>query len=148
MLWTVDPGDWRNRNMTRTIENLKRQMKFSDGGRGGVVLFHDTLPSTAHALDPFLVAMKSHGLLTTAFAGRPVVYDRSFWGTRAMSTFAWRELAPILYLAQFKRPLLHSMIRTDDQAELSPIALLRAQKTGTLRRYILCTLGVSSKQSF
>ena len=146
MLWTVDPGDWRNRNMNRTIENLKRQMKFSDGGRGGVVLFHDTLPSTAHALDPFLVALKAQGLLTTAFEGRPVVYDRNFWSTRPMSLFAWRELAPILHLAQFKRPLLLNLIRSDDQVEVSPVALLRAQKTGNLRRFILCNLGFSSKQ--
>lgn len=148
MLWTFDPGDWRNRNMARTIENLKRQMKFSEGGRGGVVLFHDTLPSTAHALEPFLVAMKSHGLLGTAFAGRPVVYDRSFWGTRSMSVFAWHELAPILYLEQLKRPVLQNLIGTDKQAELSPIALLRAQKTGSIRQYLLCTLGCSGKQSF
>jgi peptidoglycan/xylan/chitin deacetylase (PgdA/CDA1 family) len=148
MLWTVDPGDWRNRNMAKTMENLKRQMRLNQEGKGGVVLFHDTQRSTAHALDPFLTSLSQHGLVARNFGesgtrsgtGTPVmarVAGKSFWGATQLSSLPW-DAPFILDPDVFGRPLLSALLKKREPTKLTNIGLLRAEKTGNLMKVLLC----------
>lgn len=137
MLWSVDPGDWRNRNIQRTVANLKRQLAFDHGGRGGVVLLHDTLPSSAHALEPFLTALMAEGLLPTAY-GAPAQKSRNYWAMRDPSLTGWQEMSPAWRVENLRRALLASVIRNPGEESPSPMAMLRAKKSGNFRRFMLC----------
>ncbi len=139
MLWSVDPGDWRNRSMSRTIANLQRQLDFSHGGRGGVVLMHDTLPSSASALEPFLLALAHEGLLATQFAGHvPAAGTRRYWTTQEPRLARWQETAPRWKPETLGRAVLVALLKSQPAPKPNAIALLRAKKTGELYRTMLC----------
>jgi|GEM_PF-2868731 len=137
MLWTVDPGDWRNRNMYRTVENLKRQLWLNHGGRGGVVLLHDTLPSTAGALEPFLVALTQQGLLPTPF-GTNSHNNRQYWAMRPPVNIPWHDIIVEFDFDSMQKPLLASILKGKTTEDFSSVALLRAQKSGDLMKMLLC----------
>lgn len=137
MLWSVDPYDWRNRSVIRTCENVKRQLHLGSGGRGGVVLMHDTLPSTVAALEPLLVAFADNGLAPARY-GAPVG-GREYWAVKAPVTLEWVPEAPPLDLNRLNRPLMASLFKPPQDAfNWSPVALLKARKTGTLFESMLC----------
>lgn len=137
MLWSVDPGDWRNRNIQRTVTNLKRQLAFDHGGKGGVVLLHDTLPSSAHALEPFLQALMAEGLLPAAY-GSPAPKSRNFWAMRDPSLTGWQETIPAWRVENLRRVFLSSVVRSSSDESPSPMAMLRAKKAGNFLRFMLC----------
>ncbi|MFZ2955757.1 MAG: polysaccharide deacetylase family protein [Candidatus Ozemobacteraceae bacterium] len=137
MLWSVDPGDWRNRNITRTVENLKRQLAFNHGGRGGIVLLHDTLPSSAHALEPFLTALVQEGLLPTGF-GNPGPRGRRYWALRDPQNTRWQETAPAYQVETFACPFLTSVLKGPRSEMPTPMAMLRAKKSGDFLKVMLC----------
>jgi peptidoglycan/xylan/chitin deacetylase (PgdA/CDA1 family) len=140
MLWSIDPGDWRNRNVSRTVGNLAKQLQLGQGGRGGIVLLHDTLPSTANALEPFLVALTSQGLLPRPFDGGNVVSrERSFWAATSPRPLRWNEADTLVFdPGIFQRRLLTALLQSEKKKEVSPLALLKARKTGNLYRLFLC----------
>ncbi len=131
MLWTFDPRDWRNRSMVQTVASLKKQLHLENGGKGGIILLHDPLPSTAASLEPLLAALSQSNLLPTAYRRGPT-QGREFWAAR--SPFLWRTF-------QWQRPfqpdaarypMLTTMLQPPPPAEFSAMALLRAKKTGQL----------------
>lgn len=140
MLWSVDPGDWRNRNMNRTVDNLKHQLHLNTGGCGGIVLLHDTLPSTAHALEPFLVALTQQGLLPTPFGEKPGVgRDRSFWAAKLPAAMRWGGEEAELYIIpdSIHRPLLQASLNPNAKTDISPLTMIRARKTGQLLKIMV-----------
>jgi len=140
MLWNVDPGDWRSRNMSRTVENLKRQLHLSQGGKGGVVLLHDTLISTANALEPFLAALTTQGLLPAPFENeRQESSHRAFWAARSPVSMEWKKSVQEIGLPEsLQRPYLRVLLGYADKKPLTALELLRAKKSGTLMQTLLC----------
>lgn len=137
MLWSVDPYDWRNRSMARTCENVKRQLQLGTGGRGGIVLMHDTLPSTVAALEPLLVAFTNHGLIPASYGGQ--VTGRSYWAVKAPVTLPWIPELPALDLIKLNRPVLAALFRPrQDAFSWTAVSLLKARRTGTLFESMLC----------
>ncbi|RCK76707.1 MAG: polysaccharide deacetylase [Candidatus Ozemobacter sibiricus] len=131
MLWTFDPRDWRNRSMVQTVASLKKQLHLENGGKGGIILLHDPLPSTAASLDPLLAALSQSNLLPTAYHRGPT-QGREFWAAR--SPFLWRTF-------HWKRPfqpdgarypVLTSLLQPPPPGDFSAMALLRAKKSGQL----------------
>ncbi|MBF0499106.1 MAG: polysaccharide deacetylase family protein [Candidatus Riflebacteria bacterium] len=136
MLWSVDPGDWRNRNINKTVENLKRQLAFNHGGRGGIVLLHDTLPSSAHALEPFLTALIQEGLLPTGF-GHTQPQGRRFWVMRDPQITRWQETSPTYRIELFGSTLLSGIVTGPKSDIPSPMAMLKAKKSGEFLKVML-----------
>ncbi|OQA09332.1 MAG: Peptidoglycan-N-acetylglucosamine deacetylase [bacterium ADurb.Bin374] len=137
MLWSVDPYDWRNRSMARTCENVKRQLHLGNGTRGGIVLMHDTLPSTVAALEPLLVAFAENGLIPAAYGGP--VSGRGYWAAKAPVNLPWTPELPQLDLARLDRPILAELIKPrHDDFSWTAVSLLKARKTGTLFESMLC----------
>ncbi len=137
MLWSVDPYDWRNRNMVRTCENVKRQLQLSNGGRGGIILMHDTLPSSVAALEPLLVAFAEHDLIPASYGG--AVTGRHYWAVKAPVSLPWLTEPPALDLNKLQRPLMAALFKArQDDFSWSAISLLKARKTGTLFETMVC----------
>ncbi|MBI3038492.1 polysaccharide deacetylase family protein [bacterium] len=137
MLWSVDPGDWRNKSMSRTVENLKAQLNLSHGGKGGIVLLHDTLPSTVHALEPFLIALTQHGILPSPFGTPASQNNRSYWAMKDPAMLFWHQNRLNFKVEEFKRPLLTAIVNPSKNTSLPAIKLLRARKTGNLTSFLL-----------
>ncbi len=137
MLWTVDPRDWRNRNMAMIMKNLKSQLQLASGGTGGVILLHDTQHSTVAALEPFLDALAQQGLLPMPFGGEDR-QSRRFWAMKAPVWNSIRGLSREWNCENIKAPLILSILHPGDRNELSSVNLLRARKSGDFYRYLLC----------
>ncbi|MBF0409741.1 MAG: polysaccharide deacetylase family protein [Candidatus Riflebacteria bacterium] len=140
MLWSVDPGDWRNRNITKTMANLKRQLAMNNGGsgKGGIVLLHDTLTSSAHALEPFLRALIEIGQTPDNFAFADGRRGKSYWKTTPPSIAYWQELEPVYNVRGLGIPLLTIMLERPAPAPYSPLAMLKAKKSRDYFRNMIC----------
>jgi peptidoglycan/xylan/chitin deacetylase (PgdA/CDA1 family) len=134
MLWNIDPSDWRHRNTERTLGQLRRQLRLDDQGRGGVVLMHDILSSTAAALEPFLTALAQHDLRPISFADMGD-QRRLFWAARhpiLTSRIRRTEFRPEI----LNRPLLATSLRPAAPQAPTSLELLQAKKRGTLWRLL------------
>ncbi|MBF0545207.1 MAG: polysaccharide deacetylase family protein [Candidatus Riflebacteria bacterium] len=138
MLWSVDPGDWRNRNMNKTMANLRRQLAMNSGGRGGIVLMHDTLPSSAHALEPFLQALIEMGETPNEFGFGINHREKSFWTTQSPTLTHWKELEPEYRLETLECPLLTALLEKSSSDSISPVAMLKARKSPEYLKAMLC----------
>lgn len=131
MLWTFDPRDWRNRSMAQTVSNLKKQIHLEGGGKGGIILLHDTLPSTGAALEPLLSALAQHALMPSPYQ-RDQPHGRGFWAARGPSLQrAFHRRRPFRP-DPARCPLLTSLISPPAPTDLSAVTLLRAKKSGNL----------------
>ncbi|OIP30038.1 hypothetical protein AUK22_02530 [bacterium CG2_30_54_10] len=138
MLWTFDPRDWRNRSMAQTVASLRKQIHLDGGGKGGVILLHDTLPSTANALEPLLAALSQCNLLPSPYLRDPP-HGRAFWAAKQPSVLhAFRKSWDLFNPEVTGRRLLVRILNPPPKVEFSAIALLRAKKSGQLFSALLC----------
>lgn len=137
MLWSVDPYDWRNRSMQRTCENVRRQLHLGNDSRGGIVLMHDTLPSSVAALEPLLIAFAENDLIPAAYGG--AASGRSYWHAKAPVNLPWIPDLPALDLGKLQRPVLAALFRPEqDEFSWTAVSLLRARRTGKLFETMFC----------
>jgi peptidoglycan/xylan/chitin deacetylase (PgdA/CDA1 family) len=136
LLWTIDPKDWQHKNESSIVKSVERQFGMSSGDlRGGALLLHDIYPSTVRALEPILDRLATNEYMITSI-------DRLDSG----SVNFWAASNPhLIKKSVFKRtfdpetsghPLLISMLKTKRPVEHSPMALLKAQKSGSLLVYL------------
>lgn len=141
VMWTVDPKDWQNKNELTVLRNLDRQLGFSGGNmRGGVVLMHDIYPSTVRALGPLLDRLATNEY-RVASIDKLDGNASSFWAAKGPSLLRYSAFKHNFNPEHTGNHLLINMLKVTEKAERSPMALLKAHKTGNLLLYLVMNRG-------
>lgn len=137
MLWNLDPADWRYRNSDRAVSILSRQMKLDTGGKGGIVILHDTVPATIPTLADLLTVLRQHRFAVVAFDSFGQDKQR-MWPTRDFVVL--RHAFPRKLHAKVLAPThpLAAVFMPKPVKPLNTVRLLQAKKLGTLRHTLLC----------
>lgn len=137
MLWTIDPKDWQSKNETAIMRNLDRQLGISSGDlRGGAILLHDIYPSTVRVLDAMLDRLASQEYMITSI-DKLDNNSATFWAAAAPTLLRHSKFKRTFNPQSSGNPLLISLLQKKPKAELSSMALLKAQKSGNLLVYLV-----------
>mgnify|MGYP000886284216 FL=1 len=137
MLWTIDPKDWLQKNEASILQQTERQLGMTNGRlRGGALLLHDIYPSTVRALEPILDRLSTYEYAVA-----------SIDNLDAANGNYWAAAAPVLSRnAGFPRrfnpeitdnQLLISLLKPQQNNLRSPMAILKAYKSGNLFVYLI-----------
>jgi peptidoglycan/xylan/chitin deacetylase (PgdA/CDA1 family) len=137
MLWTIDPKDWLQKNEASILHHTERQLGMANGNlRGGALLLHDIYPSTVRALEPLL--------------DRLATYDYTIASINNLDAATgnfWAAVAPVLsrdggFPRRFNpditgHKLLISLLKPEQNNLRTPMAILKAHKSGNLLAYLI-----------
>lgn len=139
MLWTIDPKDWLQKNEKSILHHTERQLGMDSGRlRGGALLLHDIYPSTVRALEPLLDRLAMHKY-TVACIDNLDAESNNFWAAATPK---------LLHNARFFRrfdpelsghDLLISLLKPQQKNPRSPMAIIKAHKSGELLVYLIKT---------
>ena len=137
VLWTIDPKDWQNKNELTVLRNIDRQMGISGGDRrGGAILLHDIYPSTVRALEPMLDRLATSEIRMTSI-DRLDSTAATFWAAREPNLLRNAAFKREFNPAHTGNHLLITILKeAKKRPEISPMAMLKAHKSGTLLLYL------------
>lgn len=141
VMWTVDPKDWQNKNEMTVLRNLDRQLGIVNGDmRGGAVLLHDIYPSTVRALAPLLDRLATHEYRVTSI-DRLDGGAASFWSVKGPSLLRRSVFKRTFNPEHSGNQLLINMLKPVEKADRSPMALLKAHRSGSMLLYLAMNQG-------
>jgi peptidoglycan/xylan/chitin deacetylase (PgdA/CDA1 family) len=78
ILWSIDTRDWSNRNKTKIVKIVKKEVK-----NGSIILFHDRISATLEAIDELIPWLQEQGydLVTVTElleSTAPIEYGKSY----------------------------------------------------------------------
>lgn len=137
MLWTIDPKDWLQKNEKSVLHHIEQQLGMNSGRlRGGALLLHDIYPSTVRALEPLLDRLAMHEY-TVACINNLDAESSNFWAAAAP-----KLLRNARFFRRFNpeitgHNLLISLLKPLQKNPRTPMAILKAHKSGSLFVYLI-----------
>ncbi|PKL50273.1 MAG: hypothetical protein CVV42_03190 [Candidatus Riflebacteria bacterium HGW-Riflebacteria-2] len=136
-LWTIDPKDWLQKNEASILQQTERQLGISSGRlRGGALLLHDIYPSTVRALEPLLDRLATHEF-TIASINNLDATNGNFWAAAAPVLSRDRGFPRQFDPDIIGHNLLTSLLKPQQNNIRTPMAILKAHKTGNLLVYLI-----------
>ncbi len=132
VLWTIDPKDWHSKNETAVLRQIDRQMGLAGGEmRGGAILMHDIYPSTVRALGPMLDRLAAGNYRMTSI-DRLDSSSATFWAAAEPNLSRQAISRRPFNVENSRNPILVNLLREKKKSEPSPMALLKAHKSGNM----------------
>ncbi|NLF97390.1 MAG: polysaccharide deacetylase family protein [Candidatus Riflebacteria bacterium] len=137
VLWTIDPKDWLQKREASILQQTERQLGMSSGRlRGGALLLHDIYPSTVRALEPILDRLATHEYTVARINNLDASTD-NFWANAAPA-LSRDEGFPKRFNPDITgHKLLISLLKPEQNNLRTPMAILKAHKTGNLLAYLI-----------
>ncbi|MDD3146715.1 MAG: polysaccharide deacetylase family protein [Candidatus Riflebacteria bacterium] len=136
VLWTIDPKDWHSKNEVVVLRQIDRQLGIERSDlRGGAILLHDIYPSTVRALEPMLDRLATYEYRITSI-DRLDNNAAGFWAAKEPNLFQRTLVRQRFNPDNSGNHILISILKEKKKAELSPMALLKAQKSGRMLLYL------------
>ncbi len=135
VMWTIDPKDWQSKNELSVQRNVDRQLGIGGDRRGGAILLHDIYPSTVRALEPVLDRLATHEYRMTSI-DKLDSSAATFWAAREPNLLRHASFRREFNPEHTGNHLLVNLLKENKKTELSPMAMLKAHRSGNLLMYL------------
>lgn len=139
VLWTIDPKDWQSKNEQAILRNIDRQLGIGGGEmRGGAILLHDIYPSTVRALDPILdrLATNEYRVTSVDRLDNNSSNSSNFWAAKEPNLSRQMVAKKSFSIDNTRNLILINILKDKKKAEMSPMALLKAHKSGRMLLFL------------